>query len=136
MSAVLVTDMNIPWTAIDLIYVVPSYNHGSAWVLYDPDLVDREIKGHTLPSDGSAAWGAKALGSYTDDVDGQVASMCGTQECPNCKAFNPNGFTSCLRCHVKFTFDDIKEESKEAKGGNKRLELSPAQERKRWSGVV
>ena len=123
MSAVLVTDSNIPWTVIDLIYVVPSYNHGSAWVLYDPDLVDREIKGHTLPSDGSAAWGAKALGSYTDDVDGQVASMCGTQECPNCKAFNPNGFTSCLRCHVKFTFDDIKEESKEAKGGNKRLEL-------------
>ena len=45
------------------------------------------------------------------------------KKCPNCAAFNPNGFTCCLRCYVKFTFDDIKEESKEAKGPAKKLEL-------------
>ena len=109
MSAVLVTDSNIPWSVIDLIYVVPSYNHGTAWVLYDPDLVDYEIKGHTRPNHGGndAVWGAKAHGSYMDDADGQVSTPCGTQECPNCKAFNPNGFTCCLRCHVKFTLSLI-----------------------------
>ena len=87
--------------------------------------MDYEIKGHTRPNHGGndAVWGAKAHGSYTDDADGQVSTPCGTQECPNCKAFNPNGFTCCLRCHVKFTFDDIKEESKEAKGPVKKLEL-------------
>ena len=125
MSAVLVTDSNIPWFAIDLIYVVPSYKHGKAWVLYDPELMDYKIKGHTRPSHGGndAIWGAKAHGSYMDDADGQVTTPCGTQKCPNCAAFNPNGFTCCLRCHVKFTFDDIKEESKEAKGPVKKLEL-------------
>ena len=69
MSAVLVTDSNIPWSAIDLIYVVPSYKHGTAWVLYDPELMDCEIKGHTRPSHSGndAVWGAKARGSYMDD---------------------------------------------------------------------
>ena len=95
MSAVLVTDSNIPWSAIDLIYVVPSYKHGKAWVLYDPELIDCEIKGHTRPSHSGndTVWGAKDRGSNVDIDDGLGTSPCGSQKCPNCGASNPNGFT-------------------------------------------
>jgi len=124
MSAVLVADTNIPWPAIDLIYVVPSYKHGKAWVLYDPEHIGKEITGHTLPShSGNAAvWGAKAHGSNQDIADGSGTSPCGFQKCPNCGSSNPEGFTCCLQCYVKFTFDDINEESKEAKGPAKKSE--------------
>ena len=50
MSAILVTDANLPWTTIDLIYVIPPLNSGPAWVLYDPDHIGKTITGHTLPA--------------------------------------------------------------------------------------
>ena len=97
MSAVLVTD-NIPWPAIDLIYVVPSYKHGKAWVLYDPDHTGKKITGHTRPSHSGNAvvWGAKARGSNQDIADGSGTYNCSVQECPNCRSVNPEGFTCCL----------------------------------------
>ena len=72
MSAVLVTDSNVPWAVIDLIYVVPSLKSGPAWVLFDPEHIGKTITGHTLPSHSGNAvvWGAKARGSDTDIADG------------------------------------------------------------------
>ena len=98
MSAVLVTDAQIPWSAIDLIYLVPSLKSGPAWVLYDPEHIGKTITGHNLPSHSGNAvvWSAKARESYTDIIDGSGIYRCRIQECPNCQSFNPDGFTSCL----------------------------------------
>ena len=52
MNAILVTDSNLPWTTVDLVYVVPPINSGKSWVLYSPDLIGRKIMGHTAPSHG------------------------------------------------------------------------------------
>ena len=41
MNAILVTDCIVPWTAIELVYVVPPINSGRSWVLYKPDLRDK-----------------------------------------------------------------------------------------------
>ena len=122
MSAVLVTDAQIPWSAIDLIYLVPSLKSGPAWVLYDPEHIGKTITGHNLPirSGNAVAWSAKARGSDTDIIDGSGIYNCRIQECPNCQSCTPDGFASCLKCRVKFTFDDIEEESKEAKGPTKK----------------
>ena len=55
MSAILDTDAQIPWSAIDLIYVIPPINSGPAWVLYDPDHIGKTITGHNLPSNSGHA---------------------------------------------------------------------------------
>ena len=47
MDAIVVTSCNIPWTTIELVYVVPPVHSGEPWVLYDPDRIDRRIQGHT-----------------------------------------------------------------------------------------
>ena len=105
-----------------MIYVIPSLKSGPAWVLYDPEHIGKTITGHTLPSHSGNAvvWGTKDRGSDTDLIDGSGVYNCSIQECPNCQSFNPGGFTSCLQRRVKFTFDDIGEESKEAKGPAKK----------------
>ena len=102
MSAILVTDAQIPWSAIGLIYVVPPINSGPAWVLYDPDHIGKTITGHNLPShSGHAnARSSKARRSDTDVIDSSGIYNCRVKECPSCDSFNPEGFTSCLSCRV------------------------------------
>ena len=34
MNTILVTDCVVPWTTIELVYVVPPINSGRSWVLY------------------------------------------------------------------------------------------------------
>ena len=112
MNAILVTDANLPWTTIDLVYVVPPANSGKAWVLYNPDLIGRKIMGHTAPSHGEYA---NALPSDKDIPQSSVGHECGWSECPCCKSLNPKGFTSCPNCRVKFSFEPIAEVSKVAR---------------------
>ena len=50
LNAIVVTSCNIPWTTIELVYVVPPVHSGELWVLYNPDLIDRKIQGHTSPN--------------------------------------------------------------------------------------
>ena len=81
LSAIVVTSCNIPWTTIELIYVNPPVHSGEQWVLYNPDLIDRKIQGHTSPITGK-------------NVDSPVAEQevpahsghddCGWKKCPNC----------------------------------------------------
>ena len=110
-NAILATSCNIPWTTIELIYVIPPAYSGHPWVLYSPGLIDRKIQGHTSATTGnnvdSPAAGQEVLAqSSTGD--------CGWRKCPNCKAVNPKGFTSCFSCRVWFTFEPIAKLSKVA----------------------
>ena len=117
MSAVLVTDANLPWTTIDLIYVIPPINSGQAWVLYDPDYIDKTITGNTAPSSSEHA---KTRQSKRDATLMQGQYGCGLNACTCCESLNPEGFTSCLNCRVKFSFDEIAEVSKVARGSGKK----------------
>ena len=112
MNAILVTDAHLPWTTIDLVYVVPPVNSGKAWVLYNPDLIGRRIMGYTAPSHGEYA---NAIPSDQDIPQSSVGLGCGWSECPCCKSPNPKGFTSCPNCRVKFSFEPIAEVSKVAR---------------------
>ena len=120
MNAILVTNGVVPWTTIELVYVVPPINSGKPWVLYNPDLIDRKIMGHTSPNHGRNADAPLS----EQDIPGNEGHVdCGWWKCPNCKAVNPKGFTACLSCRVLFTFEPIAEVSKVArrivgKGGN------------------
>ena len=112
MNAILVTDSHLPWTTIDLVYAVPPINSGKSWVLYNPDLIGRKIMGYTAPSHGKYA---DARPSDQDIPQSSVGHDCGWSECPCCKSLNPKGFTSCLNCRVKFSFEPIAEVSKVAR---------------------
>ena len=109
MDAILVTDCILPWTTIELVYVVPPINSGRSWVLYNPDLIGRKIMGHTSPSHGKYA---DARPSDQDIPQSSGHLDCGWSRCPCCKSVNPKGFTACLNCRVMFTFDPITEVSK------------------------
>ena len=112
MNAILVTDSNLPWTTIDLVYVVPPINSGKSWVLYNPDLIGRKIMGHTAPSHGKYADACPS----DQDIPQSLGDLdCGWSECPCCKSLNPEGFTACLNCRVKFSFEPIAEVSKVAR---------------------
>ena len=60
MNAILVTDCVVPWTATELVYVVRPINSGRSWALYNPDLIIRNIMGHTPPSHGKNAPSARS----------------------------------------------------------------------------
>ena len=111
MGAILVTDAHLPWSTIDLVYVIPPAISGQAWVLYNPNLIGKTITGHTPPSHSGYA---SALRSNKDVPQGSGSNGCGWSECPCCKSLNPDGFASCLNCRVKFPFDHIAEVSKVA----------------------
>ena len=72
-DAILVTSSNIPWTTIDLVYVIPPDRSGDPWVLYSPDLIDRKIQGHTSPT----------IGNNVDSpsADQEVLAHSGTGDC-------------------------------------------------------
>ena len=111
LNAIVVTSFDIPWTTVELIYVIPPVHSGEQWVLYNPDLIDREIQGHTSPTTG------KNVDSHVAEQEVPAHSGrddCGWRKCPNCKAFNPKGFTSCLNCRVCFTFEPIMKVNKVA----------------------
>ena len=112
MNAILVTDCVVPWTTIELVYVVPPINSGRSWVLYNPDLINRTIMGHTPPSHGKNADARPP----DQDIPQNVGQMdCGWGKCPCCKSVNPKGFTACFNCRVMFTFEPITEVSKVAR---------------------
>ena len=68
--------------------------------------------GYTAPSHGDYANG---LPSDQDIPQRSVGLDCGWSECPCCKSLSPKGFTSCLNCRVKFSFEPIAEVSKVAR---------------------
>ena len=109
MDAILVSDSVVPWTAIELIYVVPPIFAGESWVLYNPDLRERKIMGYTAPTHGKRADDRQP----DQTVPGNEGlTDCGWRTCPCCKSINPKGFTACLDCRVMFTFDAISEVSR------------------------
>ena len=78
MNAILVTDCVVPWTTIELVYVVPPINSGRSWVLYNPDLINRTIMGHTPPSHGKNA-GARPSDQDIPQSSGHMD--CGWRKC-------------------------------------------------------
>ena len=112
MNATLVTNSVVPWTSIELVYVVPPINSGKPRVLYNPGLIGRKIMGHTSPNHGR---NADAPLSEQDTPGNEGHVDCGWRKCPKCKAVNPTGFTACLNCRVLFTFEPIAEVSKVAR---------------------
>ena len=113
MNAILVTDCVVPWTTIELVHVVPPINSGRSWVLYNPDLFNRKIMGHTPPSHGKSA-DAHPPDQDIPENEGQMD--CGWRKCPPCcESVNPKGFPACLNCRAMFTFEPITEVSKVAR---------------------
>ena len=94
-NAILVTSANIPWKAIDLVYVNPADRSGGKWVLHNPDLIDRKIQGHTSSTTG---YNADISGNDQVMLGYSVTGDCGWRRCPKCRAFNQKGSTSCLNC--------------------------------------
>ena len=85
-----------------LIYVVPSGQYNKRWVLYDPDLRDQVPCGYTA---------MEMSRSYYKDVlwehERRVANDSYACPNPNCCLFNPKGFTACVTCGCKFTFEAV-----------------------------
>ena len=90
-NAILVTSCNIPWTTVELIYVIPPAYSGHPWVLYSFDLNDRKILGHTSPTTGN-----NVDSPFADQEVPAHSSTgeCGWRKCPICEAANPKGFTT------------------------------------------
>ena len=93
---------------IQLIYVVPSEQY-KRWVLYDPDLRDLVPCGYTA-TEMSRSYYKDALWEHKRRVAGD------SYACPNphCRLFNPTGFTACVACGCKFTFEAVLGPSKVA----------------------
>ena len=81
-------------------------------MLYNPDLIDRKILGHTSPNHGK---NADAPLSEQDVPENAGHVGCGWRKSPKCKSVNPKGFTACLNCRVLFTFEPIAKVSKVAR---------------------
>ena len=81
-------------------------------MLYNPDLIDRKIQGHTSPNHGK---NADAPLSEQDVPENAGHEDCGWRKCPNCKPVNPKGFTSCLNCRVLFPFEPVAKVSEVAR---------------------
>ena len=92
-----------------LIYVVPSGQYSKRWVLYDPDLHDLVPSGYTA---------MEMSRPYYKDVlwehERRVANDSYACPNPNCCLFNPEGFTACVTCGWKFTFEVVVGPSKVA----------------------
>ena len=98
---------------IQLIYVVPSGQYDRRCVLYDPDLWDLVPCGYT--NTGMSQ-------SYFKDTswEAQLIVANDSYACPNphCGLFNPKGFTACVTCGCKFTFEAVIGPSKVARPGS------------------
>ena len=104
LNAIVVTSCNIPWTTFELIYVIPPVHSGDQWVLYTPDLIGRFRDTLFLQLTMSILlWpNRRCLRTLLTMivVGGNVPTVR--------KAVNPKGFTSCLNCRVRVTFEPIK----------------------------
>ena len=98
---------------IQLIYVVPSGQYDRRWVLYDPDLWDLVPCGYT--NTGMSQ-------SYCKDAlwENKRRVANDSYACPNprCCLFNPKGFTACVTCGYKFTFEAVLGPSRVARPGS------------------
>ena len=123
-NAILVSDHVIPWSAIDLVYVVPPLSSNEPWVLYDPKLVNCRIQGYTTPSTDNTSWSSK---QQDREVPFAQEGSCEWRQCPNCQAVNPKGFTSCRCCHAMFTFNQVDKLSRVAlrSGGKLQFPVDP-----------
>ena len=92
-----------------LIYVVPSGQYNKRWILYGPDLRNLVPSGYTAiemsrPYSRGMEW----------EHERRVANDSYACRSPNCCLFNPKGFTACVTCGCKFTFEVVTGPSKVA----------------------
>ena len=98
-----------------LIYVAPGGNYDKRWVLYDPDISDRIPTGYTLTEDDPALRPDYYRSTNRVWENARIVAN-DSYACPypNCSCFNPKGFTACVTCGCKFTFEIITGPSKVA----------------------
>ena len=85
---------------------VPGGNYEKRWVLCNPDISDRIPMGYTTMANDPALY----PGYYrsTDRVWENARIVANdSYACPNpnCSCFWPKGFTACVTCGCKFTFE-------------------------------
>ena len=110
--AILVTRSSIPWSAIDLVYVIPPDRSGVRWVLCSFRLIERKILGHTFRTTGSNVESCPAGKDFF--IHAGTGKECGWRNCSTCMAVNPKGSTCCLNCRVWFALGPIAKLSKMA----------------------
>ena len=110
LNGIVVTTRTLTSKYIKLIYVVPKGNHDERWVLYYPCLWNSVPTGGTKAPDADSSTDRPYYRDYAWEwkritEDDSVA-------CPNCRSFNPKGFTACVTCGCKYSFDVISGPSK------------------------
>ena len=109
LNGIVVTTRTLTSNYIKLIYVVPKGNDDERWVLYDPCLWNSVPTGGTKAPDVDSS---HERSYYRDAWEWKRITADDSIACPSCRSFNPKGFTACVTCGCKYSFDVISGPSK------------------------
>ncbi len=113
MNGIVATRQILGSSHINLVYVVPGGNYDERWVLYDPALWTLIPAGFTMPPNASSRGQLYYEGAASTR---ERMAKKDSYTCPNpaCRCFNPRGFTACVTCGCKYTFNRVIVPSKAA----------------------